>query len=408
MHSIGGERLVRMAPLSREELRDRVLIHLRSLGFKVDTEDGGELLFEGYDGKDRLRLLHDPARRWILSQHQAWVRSRWPRLRGYFADGRDVNPEAIRPVLVEVSAAWQQDLFRLARLTWSLPYSKGYGRRLNFLILDDGNRSPEGLPFLMGLLALQSPPLSFPPRDRLFRYPEGRKTELVNQTMDIYTLGAIPPYSALLGGKLVALAAASNEVREAYHRKYAGRNTEIEKRALPAHLVALTTTSAFGRSSLYRRLKYNGEPIAISIGYTEGYGAFHLEPLYPLFREYLESQGIRTRGGYGVGPRIKWQTCVRALERLGLSRALLRHTVKREAFLFPLIHNLQDYMEGRTDEPEYKDLPFADLVAYWRSRWLLPRIARVDGWREWRAERLLESLIVEPSPEVGGGHPYER
>ena len=325
---------------------------------------------------------------------QGRVENLWPRLRPYFADGRDINPEAIRPVLVEATTPWQHELFRLARLTWSLPYSKGYGRRLRFLILDEGNRNPEGQPYLMGILALQSPPLSFPPRDRRFRYPPGRKTELVNQTMDIHTLGALPPYSYLLGGKLVALAAASNEVREAYRRKYEGRRTEIEGRVLPAHLVALTTTSAFGRSSLYNRLKYNGEPIAISIGYTEGYGAFHLEPLYPLFREYLEAQGISTRGGYNVGPRIKWQTCVRALERLGLSGALLKHTIRREVFLFPLIHNLDDYMEGRTDEPEYKDLPFADLGAYWRERWLLPRVARVDGWYKWEAEQLLESLLM--------------
>ena len=63
-------------------------------------------------------------------------------------------------------------------------------------------------------------------------------------------------------------------------------------------------------------------------------------------------------------------------------------------FLFPLIHNLDDYMEGRTDDPEYKDLPFADLGAYWRERWLLPRVARVDGWYKWEAEQLLESLLM--------------
>jgi len=383
-----------MAPLSEEELRERVLAHLHSLGFKVST-DNGELTFKGNGEKQSVRRLHDSARHLILRQQQAWVRSRWSRLHLYFADGQDVNPEAIRPTLVEVATPWQHDLFRLARLTWSLPYSKGYGRRLRFLIMDEGNRNTEGHPYLIGILALQSPPLSFPPRDRLFQYPPGRKTELVNQTMDIHTLGALPPYNHLLGGKLVALAAVSNELRDAYRRKYEGRRTEIERRILPAHLVALTTTSAFGRSSLYNRLKYNSEPIAISIGYTEGYGTFHLEPLYPLLREYLEAQGISTRGGYNVGPRIKWQTCVRALERLGLSKMLLKHTVRREAFLFPLIHNLDDYMEGRVDKPVYKDLPFADLAAYWRRRWLLPRVTRVDGWREWKAERLLESLIVE-------------
>ncbi|RMD64134.1 DUF4338 domain-containing protein [Candidatus Parcubacteria bacterium] len=397
-------------PISKEELRVLVLSHLRHLGFKIVN---GQLVFEDNEKKDQVRILHEFTRRFILQKHQTWIQRQWLHFQNYFANGRDIHPEAIRPFLVKVTEPWQHNLFRLARLTWSLPYSKGYGRRLRFLVMDEGNLNAEGHPYLIGIFALQSPPLSFPPRDRLFCYPPGRKTELVNQTMDIHTLGALPPYSHLLGGKLVALAVASNEVREAYRRKYEGRSTEIEGRILPAHLVALTTTSAFGRSSLYNRLKFYSEPIAISIGYTEGYGAFHLEHLYPLFREYLEAQGISTRGGYGVGPRIKWQTCVRALERLGFSSKLLKHTIKREAFLFPLIHNINDYMEGRTREPLYRDLPFADLAAYWRERWLLPRATRVNGWCEWEATRLFESLIVETdegnsSVSLTGGRSDER
>ena len=108
---------------------------------------------------------------------------------------------------------------------------------------------------LIGIFGLQSPPITFPVRDCLFTYPEGRKTELINQTMDVFTLGALPPYNRLLGGKLVALSVTSNEVRKDYRSVYAGRKTEMERRVIPAHLVALTTTSAFGRSSIYKRLK---------------------------------------------------------------------------------------------------------------------------------------------------------
>jgi hypothetical protein len=255
--------------------------------------------------------------------------------------------------------------------------------------MDEGNGK------LIGLLALQSPPLSFPARDHLFHYPPGRKTEMVNQTMDIQTLGAVPPYDRLLGGKLVALAAASNEIRLAYRRKYSARMTEIERRVLPPHLVALTTTSAFGRSSLYNRLKFRGIAIAESIGYTEGYGTFHLMELYPLFREFLERRGISTRGGFGTGPRRKWQNMVRALDRIGLSSNLLRHGVKREVFLFRLVNNLEAYMEGRDTEPDYRNLPFSELVAWWRERWLLPRAERVDGWQAWRKEQIKNLLLIE-------------
>jgi hypothetical protein len=371
--------------VTADELKQLIVNKLQQMGFTFG-EDG--ILYPPDANKDGIRQLHEPARQMELTARQDWLRRYLPGYLPFFANGLEVIPEQIRPTLVEVTTESQHNLFRIARLLWSIPFSKGYGRRLRFLVMDETNGK------LIGLLALQSPPLSFPARDRLFQYPPGRKTELVNQTMDIQTLGAVPPYDRLLGGKLVALAAVSSEVRAAYQRKYSGRKTEMEGRILPAHLVALTTTSAFGRSSLYNRLRYNGAVVAESLGYTDGYGSFHLMELYPLFREFLESQGISTRGGFGTGPRRKWQTMVRALERLGFSRDLLRHGVKREAFLFPLVDNLKDYMEGWAAVPAYRDLPFADLAAYWRERWLLPRAERVDGWREWKQDKIKDALML--------------
>ncbi len=367
------------------ELAKLVLSKLQEVGFLV-TEDNG-LCMPVLD-KAGMRQIHEPAVQLELATQQEWLEQNLLRYLNFFANGDDVIPERIDPAFVEVTTRQHHDLFRVARLLWSLPFSKGYGRRLRFLIIDQANNK------LIGLLALQSPPLSFPARDRLFQYPPGRKTELVNQTMDIQTLGAVPPYDYLLGGKLVALVAASNEVRQRYWQKYAGRMTEIEQRILPPHLVALTTTSAFGRSSLYNRLKYKGIPIAESLGYTEGYGTFHLMELYPLFREFLENQGISTRGGFGTGPRRKWQTMVRALDRLGFSAEFLRHGIKREVFLFRLVDNLEAYMEGRDTEPVYRNLPFSDLVGWWKERWLLPRVARVHEWKEWRNEEIKHRLCI--------------
>ncbi|GAB4403118.1 MAG: hypothetical protein Kow00123_13940 [Anaerolineales bacterium] len=372
--------------MDAEKLRELVFNRLKEVGLTA-TEEG--TLCPSRVDKESLRQVHRPAAQLEIASRQNWLRRCLPEYLPFFADGDEVIPERVEPALVEVTTEQQHNLFRVARLLWSIPFSKGYGRRLRFLIVDKANGK------LMGLLALQSPPLSFPARDRLFQYPRGKKTELVNQTMDIQTLGAVPPYSRLLGGKLVALAAASNEVRRAYWRKYSGRVTEMEHRILPAHLVALTTTSAFGRSSLYNRLTYNGTLIAESLGYTEGYGTFHLMELYPLFREFLESQGVSTRGGFGTGPRRKWQTMVRALDRLGLSSDLLRHGVKREVFLFRLVNNLEAYMEGHDVEPIYRNLPFSDLSAWWRERWLLSRAERVDGWRDWRKEEIKSLLLLE-------------
>ncbi len=372
-------------PVTATELRRLVFEELEALGFAFDERGN---LTPPAEGKETARRLHQPSRQIKLAQGEKWIKTKLPRYSRFFANGEDINPVRIQPLLLQVTEEWQNDLFRLARYYWSIPYSFGFGRRLRYLMLDESNDK------LIGIFGLQSPPIGFPARDRLFNYPEQKKSELVNQTMDIFTLGSLPPYNRLLGGKLVAFAAVSNEIRNDYQKTYSNRKTEMENRLLPSHLVALTTTSAFGRSSIYNRLKYKETPIAESLGYTEGYGNFHLQRLYPLFKEFLRTEEIETHGGYGTGPKRSWQIMRRALDRIGISGDILKHGIKREAFLFRLIGNLEDYMSGEVEIPTYHNFPFEDLAAYWKDRWLMPRSERVDGWHKWLKEDIEASLLL--------------
>lgn len=86
---------------------------------------------------------------------------------------------------------------------------------------------------------------------------------------------------------------------------------------------------------------------------------------------------------------------VRTFDKIGLSRELLRHNVRREAFLIPLVSNLQDYMEGLDSIPDYIDVSFEELAAYWRDRWLLPRSERVDGWHAWMKDEIATLLTMK-------------
>lgn len=371
--------------ITAKELKHLVIEELTGLGFSCD--EFGNLILPNLD-KETLILLHKPSREIALEKAQSWIKKNFKKYSHYFANGEDISPSQIKPILVQVTENWQNDLFRIARYYWSLPYSHGFGRRLRYIILDENNGK------IIGIFGFQSPPLSFPARDTRFKIPKDRKPELVNQTMDIFTLGAIPPYNRLLGGKLIALAVASNEVREDYKRIYTGRITEMEGRVLPANLVALTTTSAYGRSSIYNRLKFQNVLIAESLGYTNGYGNFHLQKLYPVFKEFLESQGISVKGGYGTGPRHSWQLIRITLNMIGLNGEGLKHGIKREAFLFPLVNNLDEYLEGKTNIPIYRNVTFSTLSEYWKERWLEERSKRVDGWHNWVNQDFERSIIL--------------
>lgn len=54
-------------------------------------------------------------------------------------------------------------------------------------------------------------------------------------------------------------------------------------------------------------------------------------------------------------------------------------------------------MEGLSTEPAYFDRPFAALAEHWRTRWLLDRAERVDGWRQWQREDTLKTVILTES-----------
>jgi len=68
----------------------------------------------------------------------------------------------------------------------------------------------------------------------------------LHHALDAFVLGSVPPYSSLLCGKLIALLVASDEVREAFRRKYGGRSSVITERTLDGSLALITTTSATG------------------------------------------------------------------------------------------------------------------------------------------------------------------
>lgn len=306
-----------------------------------------------------------------------------------FASGSDIRPECIRPILVSVDGdPLLVRAFRLARYYWSLPYSKGYGRRLRFLVIDDYNGK------LIGIAGLQSPPISFAPRDRLFSFESREAKEIaINKTMDAFTVGAVPPYSFLLGGKLVALSLISNEVRKAYAARYANAITQMEGRNIGGDLVAITTTSAFGRSSIYNRLTYRGRLAAQSLGMTTGYGNFHLNGLVKVVRQWLTQQGdeeIKT--GFGSGPRAIWIDIGKACRKLGIPQdQVLNHGVKREVFLFPLVSNLADVMSAGA-KPDYYDAPFQDVADWWKDRWLRRRAQTNEAWRAWRREQTIAAI----------------
>ena len=175
---------MRIVPLLtlESQIKRALRRHLHSLGFGRD--DQGRLIPPS-GNKDTVRGLHSEQRREKLVAEHQFVTTEWPALRRYFADGSDVDPGRIRPRLELIDAdSWQSRLFRLASLTWSVPVSQGYGRRMRFLVWDDFNGK------LIGLLALGDPVFNLSVRDKYIDWSSDERRERLVNVMDAYELGA--------------------------------------------------------------------------------------------------------------------------------------------------------------------------------------------------------------------------
>ena len=193
---------------------------------------------------------------------------------------------------------------------------------------------------------------------------------------------------------MVALAASSADIRRAYETKYASRKNS-KGRSLPSRLLFVTTSSAYGRSSVYERLSYRGEKVCSFIGMTAGAGTFQIpERLYQKILVFLRQRGNNVdRNAFRKGPSRKLRLIDKALDMMNLKFSY--HNVRRGVYLFPHASNLSDVL-SLSKEPIWHNRPFDQLASYWRLRWCLPRAQRICGWRSFqskgvyaRASRLL-------------------
>ena len=274
-------------------------------------------------------------------------------------------------------------LFRYASLHWSIPVSSGYGRRLRFLVLDQSTDK------LIGLFGLGDPVFGLKDRDDWVGWDKEERRERLHHVLDAYVLGAVPPYSFLLCGKLVALLAASNEVRETFRRKYAGSSSLIQGRKLSGHIALVTTTSALGRSSLYNRLRFRNRLVFERVGQTQGFGEFHFSNgLYDAIAEIAKSRATATAKHelWGSGFRNKREVVRKALAELGIPLSWNNHGIRREIYVSPLAKNTRDFLNGTDSDLDYYDQSASTLFGWFRNRWLIPRSEREQRYKEWRPQ----------------------
>lgn len=367
------------------ELRKDVLKILRKQGYS--TLKGSFTLKE--TDRESKRDAHRFAKAERIAQQEDFIRKNVDLIRAHFINDREIEIDKIKPRLIEVEAGTKwETIFRWWNLVWwSLPHEQAYGRQMRFIVWDDYHKSP------IGLIGLQSPILSWSVRDIFLGITAEKRDYWVNQSLSAQRLGSLPPYNYLRGGKLVASLMTADVMRKKFAKKYEGKKTLIKERVLPAKLLFLTTTGAFGKSSVYSRLKFKEEEVARFIGYTKGMGSFHIpNSLYEDLMNFLKRKKIKVERGFGNGPSRKMRLILQALDLLEIPHGTT-HGIERAVYLFPLVSNLKEVIQNGV-RPKWYKRSVQEITDFWREKWARAQLDK-EPYLEARKTNLIDETLED-------------
>jgi hypothetical protein len=280
-------------------------------------------------------------------------------------------------------------------------------------------------PSKTGLSAALAEPKAKAQIRKLVRRARGERVGTV--IADLTVCGAVAPYNALAGGKLVGALAVSPPVLTAYRQRYS-RPSEIASaiggRAIyrDARLSFVGTASLYGTgSSQYNRLFWPASIMGGSTGQRMGFfelgrsrsfGTSHfseqtVEALVRLSELSGSSVRVNSLFGEGVSPRMR-------KVRIGLStlgwpaNELLKHGRERILYGVPLVRNLRDYSLGIDSNPDYLiDLALHNsdcrIAEWWFERWCVRRARQahvIESMRRNRIVRPIRHGARVPLPEL--------
>lgn len=310
--------------------------------------------------------VRDPRKtqRMIAQQLNPMTSKHFPHINHWVALPHEIIPSRVEPYLLQMNSRNRRHkhLWSFATSLWSVPVTAGYGRRVRFFVFDKQNSK------LIGVFGLCDPVIRLGARDRLIGWDAEQSQKRLYNCMTAYVLGAIPPYNAILGSKLVALSVLFPQVANVVREKYRNRPSIISGENKLSDLVYVDTMGAFGKSAIYTRL-----PSWKFRGYTTGSTHIHLSSVaWDIIRKCV-SEDVFSR--YKFGSQSNWKLAVvkNGLKQLALPQSILDVGWKRGYYSCGITKNWSEFLRGETNSVGRFIFNRDDLIQYWLNRWLLPR-----------------------------------
>jgi hypothetical protein len=238
-----------------------------------------------------------------------------------------VDPRKVEPRLELCSGKESFRLFAYCQLLQGIPTSPMIGRRMSWLVFEGMGTNKR----LLGAVGLNSSVYSLGPRDSFLGWcgedGERRKRLGLLCMMDMPICMALPPYTKLLGGKLVAALALTEEVNGAFVARYPTKLPE------GGSLLALVTLCATGvHCPIFNRIMLKRGGLYKRIGVTSGFSTmFVSRNTVALARQVVHKAGKAPKGR---GPVRSMRVVRRALQTCGIpTERLLRLGVRKGIYL---------------------------------------------------------------------------
>lgn len=366
-------------------LRQKILDTLTEQGFVISPH-----LKPKNNSKKMLKSIHNFGRIKSLKVHSKFLDENQNLAKEFLIDGNEIRPEEIKLELRYVNPRTvESKLFFWWNLAWwSIPYVNPVGRQIKFIIWDKTHNAP------FGLLGLSSPPLNMSIRDKFLELPHNEHHQWINMSMYGQRVGALPPYNDLLGGKLIAMTMTSNELRYVYSKKYKNNITLKEQKKIPPDLLFTTTTSAFGKSSMYERIFYHNERVEQFLGFTKGIGSFYVpNELYHEIIDYLKYLGCDIKNIPGGKSSRKIKLIHTAFDKLGIKRAS-SEGIQRGFYLFSNVSNLKEIIH-ENEKPLWYDRSFEKIQHFWLERYGIPRSNRITTFQQFNSKKFFKKVISQ-------------
>jgi len=341
--------------VNKKRIREMILANLTNYGIRWNEAEGKINVLNFRDTQAKLAEQTNP-------KQEVYVE----KVRKYIAKPEDISILKVKPYLIPVNQSEEHKrIWSYATSWWSIPVTAGYGRRIRFFVFDEQNDK------LIGIVGLADPVIGLETRDaKSINWSKDQKLERLYNCMTAYVLGAIPPYNRILGGKLVALTVMFPEVRRLFYEKYKNSKSIITNIQKKPYLVYIDTMGAFGKSSIYNRL-FNWD----FIGYTKGQSHIHITAngSWELIKKVVPPEEFNTYK-YGQGPNWKMRILRKGLHELGLSEEMMSIGWQRGYYRCTLAGNWQEYLQGEVNRVKWKKFDKEELVDYWNTRWVIPRL----------------------------------